>query len=98
MEGPDQEMLFSEKDFSLSDLSGILPRTAVHLFKEKERLMRNFKRSLDLEISAIEIYCEEIRDLFNDDGKNGAIGLELIHDKKAKKPSLRIKLGYSCKM
>ena len=67
MEGPNQNMLFDESDFSLHGLSGILPRTAVFLFKEKARLMAQFGRELKLEISAIEIYCDQLRDLFSED-------------------------------
>ena len=67
MEGPNQDMIFDESDFSLHGLSGILPRTAFFLFKEKARLMGQIGSELKLEISAIEIYCDELRDLFSED-------------------------------
>ncbi len=66
MEGPNQDA----NDFSLHGLSGILPRTAVFLFEEKARLMGQIKTELKLEISAIEIYCDELRDLFSEDTTN----------------------------
>ena len=63
-------MLFDPNDFSLHGLSGILPRTAVFLFEERTRLMAQINTELKLEISAIEIYCDELRDLFSEDSPN----------------------------
>ena len=76
-------MLF-DADFSLHDLSGILPRTAVFLFEEKTRLTGQMRTELKLEISAIEIYCDELRDLFSKDNSNKA-HVDLKIDPKTKK-------------
>ena len=67
MEGPNQEMLFDETTFNVHNLSGILPRTALFLFDEMKRMDRDFKRTFTLEISAIEVYCDTVRDLFSND-------------------------------
>ena len=64
MEGP------QDVDF-LSDEAGILPRTALYIHKEIQRLLKQFKSDIRIKLSAIEIYCENIRELFKDD-KNEA--------------------------
>ena len=64
MEGPNKNELYDENTFELKTLSGILPRTAVFLFQEQARLMKQVGRKLKFEISAIEIYCNKLRDLF----------------------------------
>lgn len=51
----------------LSDEAGILPRTALYIHKEIQRLLKQFKSEIRIKISAIEIYCENIRELFKDD-------------------------------
>ena len=41
---------------------GILPRTAKFLFAELKRVHKKFT----IEISSLEIYCDNIRDLFSE--------------------------------
>lgn len=65
MEGPDASLLFDE-NFEVNDLSGILPRAAEFLFQEIARLQKQFSREFKLEISSLEIYCDNLRDLFAD--------------------------------
>lgn len=60
MEGPDNI------DF-LSDHAGILPRTALYIHTEIQRLLKQFKNTIRIQLSAIEIYCENIRELFKED-------------------------------
>ena len=50
----------------MDELSGILPRTAIFIFKEVQRLQSYIYDEIKVEISALEIYCEEVRDLFSD--------------------------------
>lgn len=85
MEGPSLDLLFDETDFTLHGLSGILPRTAIFLFNEKERLKKQFGKELGLEISAIEIYCDKLRDLFSEDTKTQGLGVDLKVDPQTKK-------------
>jgi len=44
-------------------VSGILPRIAVFIQKEIDRYRNHFNKELSFEVSALEIYCENIRDL-----------------------------------
>jgi len=70
MEGPDSRSLFDPSDNKLLNTSGILPRTAVFIQKEIKRL-KDFKE-LSIEVSALELYCEQIKDLLWNDKKEGS--------------------------
>lgn len=85
MEGPNDELLFDQNDFSLHNLSGILPRTAVFLFQEQDRLHRQFGRSFSLEISALEIYCDQLRDLFCENEESKGLNVDIRIDPQTKK-------------
>ena len=63
MEGPDAHNLFDTKTSKPFELSGILPRIAVFIQKEIERYQRQFGQQIFIEVSALEIYCENVRDL-----------------------------------
>ena len=65
MEGPIGEGI-AESHIQVHEMSGILPRTAIFLFKEVERLRSYIYDEIKVEISALEIYCDEVRDLFSD--------------------------------
>lgn len=67
MEGPNKNELYEEKEntFKVRELSGILPRTAIFLFEEQARLKKQVGCQLSFEISAIENYCNKLRDLFS---------------------------------
>ena len=65
MEGPNADMLFDETTFNVHELSGILPRTGIFLFDTMRRMEKDLKRTFRLEISAIEVYCDTVRDLFS---------------------------------
>ena len=65
MEGPLSDCLF-DSHFQVHELSGILPRTAIFLFKEVQRLQSYIYDEIRVEISALEIYCDEVRDIFSD--------------------------------
>ena len=54
--------------------SGILPRIACFLQAEMERLEK-YGQTMKIEVSALEIYCENIKDLLNP--KEGNVYLEL---------------------
>ena len=45
--------------------SGILPRTAHLMYTEMKRLHNEFGKKLDIYISSLEIYCEQVKDLFS---------------------------------
>ena len=69
MEGPNKNELYEENKntFKARKLSGILPRTAIFLFEEQARLKKQVGCQLSFEISAIEIFCNKLRDLFSID-------------------------------
>lgn len=69
--GPDSAMLFDNENYSIHELSGILPRTADFMFKEIARIKTQFKREYSIKVSSLEIYCEHVRDLFGSDNENG---------------------------
>ena len=50
----------------LHDLSGILPRTALYIVQECQRLKQYIYDEIKVEISALEIYCDTVKDLFTD--------------------------------
>ena len=58
MEGPDVDQLFDFETNQLTEASGILPRTAYYIQKEMERLKKNLNKVVEIEVSAIEVYCE----------------------------------------
>jgi len=64
MEGPDATMLFEEEKFSLHEQSGILPRTAVFLVSQINKLNEK-GRQFTMEASSIEVYCDTVRDLLS---------------------------------
>lgn len=69
MEGPciqDDVMggAFIDSNMKPLEHSGILPRVACLLQKEMER-NQNLGTPLRIEVSALEIYCEKIRDMLN---------------------------------
>lgn len=66
MEGPNSEFLFDEK-LNLHALSGILPRTACFILSEVKRIQNYIYDKIEVEISAIEIYCDTVKDLFSDE-------------------------------
>ena len=63
MEGPDSNNMFEPDTGKPSDVAGILPRIAVFIEAEMQRYMRQFGQEIVIEVSALEIYCENIRDL-----------------------------------
>jgi len=66
----------------LHELSGILPRTAIFMISECKRLNQYVYDEIKIEISALEIYCDTVRDIFSDKlvklmtDKNGVLKLE----------------------
>ncbi len=75
MEGPHSDYLF-DNQMQLHDLSGILPRTACYILQEVQRLHSYIHDEIKVEISAIEIYLDQVRDLFSDKQ------IELLTDNK----------------
>lgn len=72
MEGPpDAEELIDQSTHRVFDFSGILPRVAIFIQQEIDRYRRHFHQQIFIEVSALEIYCENIRDLlFRSDDPN----------------------------
>ena len=69
MEGPscdfgpkDKQLLIDEQTMNATELGGILPRTALLLHIEMKKYSSMGKK-ISYEVSALEIYCENIRDL-----------------------------------
>ena len=65
MEGPHSECLF-DTNMKEHEMSGILPRTAIFILQEVDRLRSYIYDEIKVEISALEIYCDEVKDLFSD--------------------------------
>lgn len=63
MEGPDSNSLYNSESKKLYPVSGILPRIAVFIQNEIERYKKQFNKEMSIEVSALEIYCEHVRDL-----------------------------------
>ncbi|EAS07082.2 kinesin motor catalytic domain protein (macronuclear) [Tetrahymena thermophila SB210] len=61
------EGVYDKENVAINSQSGILPRTAAYLFKEKERV--HIHRNLVFSVGVIEVYCEELRDLLQTDEK-----------------------------
>jgi hypothetical protein len=68
MEGAGIKQLNENQE--LAPEAGILPRTAIFLFRELERLQTNFSSEFRIEISSLEIYCDKIRDLLSETNEN----------------------------
>ena len=66
MEGPNEACLF-DSEMKLTELSGILPRTACFIQEEVSRLQKFKNNKIEVEISALEIYCETVKDLFSEE-------------------------------
>ena len=63
MEGPDSHLMFDPDNNRPYELSGILPRIAIFIEKEIDRYKHQFGQKIWIEVSALEIYCENVRDL-----------------------------------
>lgn len=48
-------------------MSGILPRTACFIQEEVSRLQKFKDNKIEVEISALEIYCDSVKDLFSEE-------------------------------
>ena len=68
------------KSTKITESCGILPRTAEYIQKEIRRHKNQLNKNLKIEISSIEIYCEQIKDLF----ENTSPKLVLKNEKKLK--------------
>lgn len=86
MEGPscdfgpkDNQLLIDQQTMKATELAGILPRTALLLHNEVKKYASMGKK-ISYEVSALEIYCENMRDLLceNDNAKY----LELMNQGK----------------
>jgi hypothetical protein len=65
MEGPPYSSTFqTDGDSKIDEISGILPRTAEFIFGEIERLNKQSSKQYHLEISSIEVYCDNVKDLY----------------------------------
>lgn len=91
MEGPSYEQFYDFKTNQLTDCSGILPRLAEYIWIERQRVKKvyNYRCDMQIEVSALEIYCENIRDLLWEppaDSPNQAKYLEMkaINNQKVK--------------
>lgn len=88
MEGPTlQDHLFHDSSILLdqqtqrpTDQAGILPRIAFYIQKEIKRYEKLHGKSIKFEVSALEIYCENIRDLLSE---NDNQYLEIKNNKNA---------------
>ena len=48
---------------SMPAWAGILPRTGLHISKELKRLGERLNMKVEVEVSSLEVYCENIRQL-----------------------------------
>jgi kinesin family member C1 len=87
MEGPDSNYLIEPETGKPHKNTGILPRIAEFMQNEAQRYQRQFGQEIIIEVSALEIYCENIRDLLyqsqlkNDQGKQRYIDVKTIGNK-----------------
>ena len=64
MQGPGWSL--DDKTFTINEFSGILPRAAVYIFEEFNRINKiNSGGGIKVFLSAFEIYNENVYDLFN---------------------------------
>jgi hypothetical protein len=78
MEGPPNETngnSFYDENDKAQKSAGILPRVALFLNSEMKRYEKQFGKHIRIEVSALELYCENIRDLLNPQG--GHVYLEI---------------------
>eukprot|EP00347_Sterkiella_histriomuscorum_P015099 403358324 len=80
MEGPDYQSLYDE-NYKLNGMSGIIPRAADFIFAEITRIKSQFKREYKIEISSMEIYCENLRDLYAEGTDNSSLNLISVKNK-----------------
>ena len=80
MEGPVHSNM-QNLNSKLSENVGILPRTAIYLQNEINRYQKEFKKDISYEVSALEIYCENIRDLFQNEEQNAYLELKNYKNK-----------------
>ena len=72
MEGPtsfdqhNNDLLIDSFNGKPTEQAGILPRTALFMQQEIQRYKQQFSKQITYEVSALEIYCENIRDLLSD--------------------------------
>ena len=65
MEGASEQVIFDDR-WQPTEHAGILPRVAVYIQGEIRRCKEQFGREVSIEVSALEIYCDVIRDLLGD--------------------------------
>ena len=63
MEGPSGCQFIDAMSNQAGSEAGILPRIAVFISGEVRRYQKSFQKEMVIEVSALEIYCENIRDL-----------------------------------
>ena len=61
----EQSLLIDPVTQKPTKVAGILPRTALFLQSEIKRYEANLGKKIQFEVSALEIYCENIRDLLS---------------------------------
>jgi Zn finger protein HypA/HybF involved in hydrogenase expression len=66
MEGPPYVYMDSE-NMQIDETSGILPRTAEFIFDELKRIRASGNKEFRVEISSLEIYCDNVRDLYSEE-------------------------------
>ena len=84
MEGPAQQILYNEETRKLLKEAGILPRIAHFIWSEIERNRKHFGKEIFIEVSALEIYCETIRDLLSPGTHYQFVDLKTINANKTK--------------
>lgn len=91
MEGPSHDQFFDFKTNKLTECSGILPRAAHYIWKEMSRLRKVYSNTINfaIQVSALEIYCENIRDLLweappENQGQSKYLDLKAINNNKVK--------------
>ena len=62
--------------------TGILPRIADFIQNETDRYLRQFGQQIVIEVSALEIYCENIRDLLYQAQTKSEVGKQRYIDVK----------------
>ena len=69
IQDPSMDGSFVDENMQIHYKSGILPRVALFLQAEIEKYQK-YGKEMKIEVSALEIYCENIRDLLNPSDSN----------------------------
>jgi hypothetical protein len=81
MEGPPYSLMYDDNHQDIDDLSGILPRTGKFIINEIQRLKNLSGREYGIEVSSLEVYCENVKDLYGTGPEANDLSLITVKNK-----------------